>query len=317
MQGRHTKKLGKRFGRLTVLSRHHKDDGGQLHFLCRCDCGNEVVKRSDHLQPGVNHSCGCAHRDSFKHLDRAKDITGQTFNKWFVVSRVKPTDKTARHGAKWLCRCTGCGAESEIYGTSLRSGHRNGCMACAEYNPATFKDIAGQKFGRLTVLRRLQPDDSGHAHWICLCDCGQETLAVTHALKSGNVVSCGCAHRDSMAALRDPSHPYWDENPKMHANVRSILGASYASWVENQKRRNVYRCSVSGAKNCTLVLHHINGWNVFPEGRIDATNVVVLSDFIHKDFHSKYGYGGNTREQWNEYILSAQANDGDNMRIAV
>ena len=34
---------GKRFGRLTVISRAEKDKFGHPRWLCRCDCGNDTI----------------------------------------------------------------------------------------------------------------------------------------------------------------------------------------------------------------------------------------------------------------------------------
>jgi hypothetical protein len=54
-----TKSLaGKRFGRLTVVSFHSRAQKAYL-WLCRCDCGNEHVVRTDHLNAGRIQSCGC------------------------------------------------------------------------------------------------------------------------------------------------------------------------------------------------------------------------------------------------------------------
>ena len=53
-----------------------------------------------------------------------------------------------------------------------------------------------------------------------------------------------------------------------------------------------------------LNAHHLNGWNAFPEQRFDLDNGVTLCTDCHKDFHSQYGYGDNTREQFNEYAAS-------------
>ena len=39
-----------------------------------------------------------------------------------------------------------------------------------------YKDIAGQKFGRLTAVKRVGKDKHGHALWECECECGNKTL---------------------------------------------------------------------------------------------------------------------------------------------
>ena len=59
------------------------------------------------------------------------------------------------------------------------------------------KDITGQRFGRMTVLR-----DSGErcsdrgVLWLCKCDCGNEKIARGSDLKRGHVKSCGCLKRE-------------------------------------------------------------------------------------------------------------------------
>lgn len=56
------------------------------------------------------------------------------------------------------------------------------------------KDITGQRFGRLTVLRRAKPNKWGQPRWTCLCDCGRQHAVYTGHLNSGDVSSCGCRH---------------------------------------------------------------------------------------------------------------------------
>lgn len=55
-----------------------------------------------------------------------------------------------------------------------------------------FKDLTGKKFSRLTPLRRVPEKDGKRMTWLCLCDCGKETLAETNSLTHGYRVSCGC-----------------------------------------------------------------------------------------------------------------------------
>ena len=54
-------------------------------------------------------------------------------------------------------------------------------------------DITGEKFGKLTVLKRVGKDGS-FATWLCVCDCGRETIVRSRSLWSGNTKSCGCSH---------------------------------------------------------------------------------------------------------------------------
>lgn len=54
-------------------------------------------------------------------------------------------------------------------------------------------DLTGQRFGRLVIIRRAdQNDKHNQAVWVCQCDCGKITTAITAKLKGGYKVSCGC-----------------------------------------------------------------------------------------------------------------------------
>lgn len=54
----------------------------------------------------------------------------------------------------------------------------------------------GQKFGRLSVIRRDGVMGSQIA-WLCRCDCGDERRYRSRSLRSGLTKSCGCYKRDT------------------------------------------------------------------------------------------------------------------------
>lgn len=54
-------------------------------------------------------------------------------------------------------------------------------------------DLTGQKFGRLTVIERVDSDKRGQARWKCKCECGNETIVHSYNLRSGNTKTCGCS----------------------------------------------------------------------------------------------------------------------------
>lgn len=78
---------------------------------------------------------------------------------------------------------------------------------------ARFKDITGQRFGRI-VVKRLhgRKGRQGALTWWCLCDCGKEFEVAGTKLKAGNTTSCGCAKIDrltkhGMSGI--PEHAVW------------------------------------------------------------------------------------------------------------
>lgn len=53
------------------------------------------------------------------------------------------------------------------------------------------KDITGQKFGRLTVLK-FAYIKNGNTYWNCICECGNEKIVSAKNIKHGKTKSCGC-----------------------------------------------------------------------------------------------------------------------------
>lgn len=52
-------------------------------------------------------------------------------------------------------------------------------------------NLVGQRFGKLTVIS-FAGYAKGRGQWNCKCDCGNDFVAHTSALKSGNTTSCRC-----------------------------------------------------------------------------------------------------------------------------
>lgn len=55
-----------------------------------------------------------------------------------------------------------------------------------------YKDIVGQKFGRLLVITRGKNSTDGKTQFVCKCDCGNTTLVRGKLLRNGRTQSCGC-----------------------------------------------------------------------------------------------------------------------------
>ena len=76
------------------------------------------------------------------------DLTGQRFGKLTVIAR-DGSDKNNK--ATWLCRCD-CGKETVVRGSDLRQEKIHSC-GCIKTNLLS-KNLIGQKFGKLTVLKQ-------------------------------------------------------------------------------------------------------------------------------------------------------------------
>jgi hypothetical protein len=72
-----------------------------------------------------------------------------------------------------------------------------------------YKDITGQRFDRLTVVKYSHRDEVKRvAVWECMCDCGKTVIAKGVHLRNGSVRSCGCLRLDALASK--PAHNFDD-----------------------------------------------------------------------------------------------------------
>lgn len=60
--------LGERFGRLVVVKRVPMENTTRKMYLCKCDCGKEIITSGTSLRIGASTSCGC-----YK-VDRTKEV---------------------------------------------------------------------------------------------------------------------------------------------------------------------------------------------------------------------------------------------------
>lgn len=64
-----------------------------------------------------------------------------------------------------------------------------------------FKDISGQRFGKLTAIKLSHQAKRRRTFWLCLCDCGKYTTVDLSHLTSGHTKSCGCANIERIRNL--------------------------------------------------------------------------------------------------------------------
>lgn len=80
-------------------------------------------------------------------------------------------------------------------------------------------DLAGQKFGKLTVIKEVEskvvPSGNKYRQWLCKCECGNEIVMKQWSLTRDHVGSCGCdaeeVHKQRIAKMHAKKPPVWKE----------------------------------------------------------------------------------------------------------
>ena len=170
---------GQKFGELTVIEKDIElsKQKKRVYWKCQCSCGRVKSIRGDGLKN--IQTCG----------ECSKDLIGKRFGRLVVQSKGKK-DK-AQH-QYYFCKCD-CGNIVEVNSDNLRRGltQSSGCLQAERTHAARFKNLAGNTYGKLTVLDDYRMED-GKAKWHCKCECGSDIWVTEYSLISGNTQSCGC-----------------------------------------------------------------------------------------------------------------------------
>ncbi|MBQ4523352.1 MAG: HNH endonuclease [Lachnospiraceae bacterium] len=76
---------------------------------------------------------------------------------------------------------------------------------------------------------------------------------------------------------------------------------NYNLFIKKVLKRDNYLCQCCSCSS-NLEVHHLDGYNWCVEKRTDETNGITLCHECHANFHSRYGRGDNTKEQFEEWI---------------
>lgn len=126
------------------------------------------------------------------------NLIGMRFNRLLCLTEVPNTSPR-----KWLFLCD-CGKTKEIIGSAAKCGTTKscGCLHNETSAKSRYRDLCGQRFGRLTVTSKAgNKGIKNEVVWNCLCVCGKSTTSTTGQLNYGRKQSCGCIRSEQMREL--------------------------------------------------------------------------------------------------------------------
>ena len=161
------------------------------------------------------------------------DLSGQKFGRLTVVERGEDLNGSIH----WWCECD-CGNKVLVDQYNLIYGTTKSC-GCIRRQAAKQKikeikrqnepkDLTGERFGKLTVLKRADDyDKNNHIRrkWLCRCDCGKEKIVSQYCLEQGNTKSCGCLFEQH-------------KNRFGKENLHDLTGQKIGSWTVLERGEN-------------------------------------------------------------------------------
>lgn len=133
----------------------------------------------------------------------------------------------------------------------------------------------------------------------------QRNLLNPHCLECGELLENKQAvrHLDCWYEyIRGKRNPKYNSNITDDERIKKRNTFEYNEWQFSVKERDGFQCQVCGYKGNKLVSHHYYSYTAYPEIMYDKNNGICLCINCHRDFHGKYGYFRNTKEQFDEYL---------------
>lgn len=104
-----------------------------------------------------------------------------------------------------------------------------------------FRDLTGERFGRLLVLQRDGCNKHGQVKWYCECDCGTRKHVLGMCLSRGETQSCGCLHRETTANIN-----------KSHGMTRTPIYAIWHSMMQRCYDKNIHTFGQYGGRGINV-----------------------------------------------------------------
>jgi len=177
-------------------------------------------------------------------------------------------------------------------------GH--GCPYCAGVVKYTIEQ-AREIFSNRNLTLLADNYIGAHGKMPFTCDLHSDDVQHTtlHLAMNGYCVCSKCLSDKR----KGKNNPMWDDSISDELRYKRRSYPEYHDWRKNVLSRDNYTC-VCCEKNegNSCHAHHLDGYFWCIEKRTDIDNGVTLCANCHLKFHSMYGRGFNTKEQFEEYL---------------
>jgi hypothetical protein len=176
---------------------------------------------------------------------------------------------------------------------------------------AKLKDLTGQKFGRLTVIKHVGTDTQGNALWLCKCDCGNKHITTGRNMTRGGTKSCGCYHIEVVTRLKQKDYEIASFNRILSGYKQNARKRNLAFTLSNDefKKLILLDCSYCGRLPSQQCTKSVNG-NIVYNGidRIDNTQGYIQGNVKTCCIQCNYAKSDYTEDEFNAHIEAVYKN---------
>ena len=277
---------------IEILNKYVK---AKIKVKCRCKLdGYEWEATPDNLL----HNKGCPICGNKTISNKLSKSHNDFINKIKEINpNIEILGEYVNNHTKIKCRCRLDGYEWEAIPNNLTS-KKQGCSKCFGNNKKTHEEFIQEMRNINDNIEIISKYININTKVKCRCklDGCEWEARPDHLLEEHGCPKCAIRNNSG------ENNPRW--NPNLTQEEREIKRnfPEYKEWRTEVYERDNYTCQVTGIRGGDLVVHHLYSYNKYYCLRTAIENGITVSKDIHDLFHSIYGYGDNTLEQWEEFI---------------
>lgn len=284
----------------SILIVSEEYNGYQTALECNClKCGNRWSTKWTNLSRGK----GCPICARYKTVKKIKtnddEIKSLLKNKGYIF-----IEKSREKGRLNVSFSDSDGYKYKGLYDNLKRGKK--CLAFSNSNiflQSNIKNLCEKLNVYFIKFENVERKDKRYIYVTFKCGNDHIQKSYIGSLLKGH--RCSRCNFDSHSGRKHPNYNSSltnEERQKMRSELDKGNGKR---WAKEVYKRDLYKCTICGSKK-RINAHHLNSYHSFPEERYDINNGVTLCVEHHKDFHKKFGYRNNTKEQFEEYLKSVQ-----------
>ncbi|MCX0396945.1 hypothetical protein LI014_06110 [Clostridium perfringens] len=245
------------------------------------------------LKDGYKNICKICENNRYKHICEfcKKEFSSSKKYQKYCSSKCVSNSQQKRI----VTYCDYCGKEIQVIKCIYEKNKHNYCSQSCK-NKGHSNEVSNMNNGRYNSKT-------------IKCDyCGEEIIRKVSKIKDRNFCNNKCYSEYRKIHYSKENHSCWNPSITDEERLNKRKCEEYYNWRDSVFTRDNYTCVCCGKDTHHNNAHHLNGYDWDKQNRTNVDNGVTLCVDCHKDFHKTYGYGNNTKEQFNIWILSKKRN---------
>jgi hypothetical protein len=140
--------------------------------------------------------------------------------------------------------------------------------------------------------------------------CSKSIKVSPHRLINHSFRFCSftCYKENIGKYFRKENNHMWNGSISAEERIKTRNLTEYRDWRTFVYKRDKFTCRCcNDSTGGNLNAHHLDGWDKYPDKRFELSNGITLCETCHLAFHKAFGYGNNTKSQFDTFLSMISA----------